>query len=804
MKQSFFKAILADELSSRRKEVNQENRLAVQLLAIVGLPLSLVNVIVQLVLANKVSLIFFIQSSWVFLYFAALLLVERKIIPKDFNHATALLYIVEAPIMICSILLGSFWDTGNQAVTFFLFLMAMPTFVLDRPIRVVLISAGWVALFLACCYAVKPPDIFARDIMHAFEFFFASIAVANVVIRVRMISLERLSQAQYHLEHDELTDMRNRRSLEQHADEYLGESMAIVLAELDQLSMYNDLYGHDVGTRILEKFAAAFSGVFGKGRSYRYGGNEMLGTLEGVSEQSCLNLIEECREKLRDTQIDDLKLTPTFAAGYALGTPTTNDEFNKMVQLADIRSHKASNSGRGQTVGGPFDEAALRDGIIESNIVTHVRAYETNMLTGLPSMSVFVSRSDEALASIVDMTRNPMIGFVDLPRMKAFNGEFGYAQGDELIAHVANLLRDAFPGRLLCCITGCQFGVMCYADEIDAGIQAVSRGLQGYKEGFPLDCRAGFAKRQEDESAISLIDKARIAERSIHGEKRVLYRFYDEKLDEDVKFREYIIAHLDEAIERGFLEVYYQPIINATTREICNEEALSRWNDPKHGLLTPYQFIPPLEESHRIYKLSLYVVKQILADFDRKAEAGLSLVPVSVNLSRYDFEECDMVKAISELVDESGYSRDMIRIEITESAFMKNQELLKREVARFRENGFQVWMDDFGSEYSTLNLLQDIDIDLLKIDMEFMRSSSNSGKNLIIVSSIIDMAEKMDVVALVEGVETEEHLEILRDMGCEKLQGYLFSKPLPLDQILEALANDQVFPFKKPTYPATK
>ena len=139
----------------------------------------------------------------------------------------------------------------------------------------------------------------------------------------------------------------------------------------------------------------------------------------------------------------------------------------------------------------------------------------------------------------------------------------------------------------------------------------------------------------------------------------------------------------------------------------------------------------------------------------------------------------------------------MIRIEITESAFTKNQELLKREVARFRENGFQVWMDDFGSEYSTLNLLQDLDFDLIKIDMQFMRNSSHSGKNLIIVSSVIDMAKQMGTATLVEGVETKEHLEILHEMGCDKLQGFLFDKPRPLDEVLAKVRDGSAMPIEK-------
>lgn len=797
MGRSLWQTVKADELALRQKEVNRENRLTIRLLGIVGLPLSVANVIVQIFLSSEVEAVpFFLRTSWVLIYFLAVLVLERWLIPEDYDHATALLYIIEAPVIVCSILLGSVWDPDHQAITFFIFLMSMPVFILDRPIRVTAVFSAWVAVFLIACYLTKTPDIFERDLMHAFEFYLASITVANVVISVRMVALERLGQSQHNLEHDELTNMRNRRSLGRHVGEYLGKPITIVVAELDQMDLYNDFYGRDVGSQLLRRFSEILSDAFGRDRSYRYGGDEILCIADGDREQDCLAIVEACREKLRECQLDERTISLTCAIGYTMGTPDTDEAFRQMVQLADIYVHKAGNRGKDQTIGGVFDESALRAGIIESNIEVHVRAYETNQLTGLPSMSFFISRADDMLATIVNTSREPMIGFFNLPCIKSFNGEFGYEQGDELIRRAADLLREAFPERLLCCITGCQLGIMCYKDEIEPGLQAVSAELRRFKEGFNVVCKAGFAQYAKGESAISLLDKARVAERSIRDDDEMMYRYYDEQLDADVKFREYIIAHLDEAIERGFLEVYYQPIIRTNTREICDEEALSRWNDPARGLLAPIRFIPPLEDSRQVYKLSLHVVRQVLADFKRKQELGMALVPVSVNLSRHDFERCDMVKAISDLVDASGFSHDMIRIEITESAFAKNQELLKREIARFRENGFQVWIDDFGSEYSTLNLLQDLDIDLIKVDMQFMRSSSDSGKNLIIVSSILDMAKRMGIATLVEGVENEEHMGILRAMGSDKLQGYLFSRPKPLASIIDMAQSGGGIPFE--------
>lgn len=798
MDRTFWKTVKGDALSGYREEVNRENRLAIRLLGVVGVPLAAMNALVQAAFSSEVSLpALFLSAGWALGYFLTLLVVERWLIPKDYPHSTGLLYLVEAPILICTIMLGSFLDPDHQAISFFIFLMAAPVFVLDKPIRMLLVTTGWVAAFVLACYAAKPPAIFERDLLHALEFYLAALAVANVVVQVRIVALVRTAEARRVLEHDELTGLRNRRSLELHMPEYLGKPLIIVMGILDQLDLVNDVYGHDVGNELLVGSSAILSEAFGRKSVYRYGGDEALCIIEGVAEEECLARASEARVKLKEAVYSGYQLSSTCAVGYVYAEPQTDGEFRQMVQLAEIYAHQAKNKGKGQTVGGEFNEHTFRTGIVDSNLDTHLKTYETNQLTGLPSMSYFIARSDGLLATIVHIDRAPSLGFITLPQIKRFNSEFGYAQGDKLIQYTAALLREAFPDRMLCNIASSQFGVMCYRDEIEPGMKIVSEGLCQFKDGFTVVCRAGFAEYEEGESAISLLDRARVAEKYVHGDSRAVYRLYDEQLDADVKFREYIVTHVDQAIERGFLEVYYQPIIRTSTREICNEEALSRWNDPAMGMLEPRQFIPPLEESRQVYKLTLHVVQQVLADMALRRRLGLPVVPVSVNVSRYDFEQCDIVQKIAEMVDASGFTRNMIRIEITESAFTEDQEFLKAEVDRFRQSGFQVWMDDFGSEYSTLNLLQDLDFDLIKLDMQFMRSRSNSGKNLIIVSSIIDMASQMGIATLVEGVETEEHLGVLHQMGCDKIQGFLFSEPQPLQVLIEAVRNGDVRPFEQ-------
>lgn len=778
------------------EQINQENRMAIRLLAAFGIPLSVANYFAQTIFSNGFALS--LKSIWLLLYFLCLFLLDRFVIPPKCRNTTLVLYLLEAPVMIFSILLGTAWDPTHQALTFLMFLMAMPVFVLDRPVRLLSIETGWVVIFLAACRLCKDPSTFRGDFFHALEFYLATSAVTSVVLRVRIESLRNLERTRYHLEHDELTGMKNRSALVRHPEPYLRRPLLVLTGDLDQLNLYNDFFGRGVGDEMLTSFTQAFCSQFGSEDSYRMGGDEVVCLIPEMEPEQLSALAEKCRSRLRRLEFNGRIITLNCSFGYVTGTAEDLTALTGMVQLSNIYAHKAVQVGRDQTIGGPYSPESLQDAIRESNIATNARVYETNQLTGLPSMSYFITHSDEMLNHLVYRDRHPVIGFFNVIRFRDFNEAFGYAQGDILIRDTARLLQQAFPDRKLCSISGSQFGILCYLDEAAPGLEQMEAALDSYRPGFHLGCKAGFAAFTGTESALSLLDQAKTAHDSIRNAPNQTCRFYDAELDEELHFRQYLTSHLEKAMREGWLKVYYQPIIRSVSRKVCNEEALSRWDDPRYGFLTPDRFIPVLEEQRLIYKLSLHVVRTVLADFKRRESEGFPVVPVSVNLSRHDFEQCDMVESISALVDESGYGRDMISIEITESAFTENPQELKRQVDRFRQAGFQVWLDDFGSEYSTLNLLQEMHFDLIKLDMQFMRNY-NEERSSVIISDMIDMCKRLGTTTLIEGVETREHYMLLRAMGCEKLQGFYFDRPNALDQIISRVLEQDEKSMIEPT-----
>lgn len=253
---------------------------------------------------------------------------------------------------------------------------------------------------------------------------------------------------------------------------------------------------------------------------------------------------------------------------------------------------------------------------------------------------------------------------------------------------------------------------------------------------------------------------------------------------------EYVINNIDTAIRNGYIKAYYQPVIRSLTGQLCGAESLARWIDPEYGFLAPYLFIGPLEDSKQIYKLDCYIIEKVCQEISERLSKNLPTVPVSINFSRLDFEAKDMLFELESAVEKNNIPRDFIHIEITESMIASDEELMRTEIERFRSAGYEVWMDDFGSGYSSLTVLKDYDFDTIKLDMHFLSSFTEKSKS--IVTNTVTMAKNIGTKTLAEGVETQEQVEFLKRIGCARLQGYYYGKPMPLDEFFDVMDQKQI------------
>ena len=257
-------------------------------------------------------------------------------------------------------------------------------------------------------------------------------------------------------------------------------------------------------------------------------------------------------------------------------------------------------------------------------------------------------------------------------------------------------------------------------------------------------------------------------------------------IDRDI--RDYIVGHLQEAIDNHWIQVYYQPVIRTLTGELCGMEALARWVDPQIGFLSPASFIPVLEQVRLIHQLDAYVLEEVCRMLRQRFNHNLPVTPVSFNLSRYDFSAVDIFSLVEKTRIKYQIPRDYLHVEITESALAENDDAVHQAVDRLRNEGYEIWLDDFGSGYSSLNILKDYTVDLIKLDMGFLRSFTEKSRDII--CSVIDMAKELGIKTLAEGVETQEHAEFLASIGCGRQQGYLYGKPQPLVGTLAHIEAD--------------
>lgn len=350
---------------------------------------------------------------------------------------------------------------------------------------------------------------------------------------------------------------------------------------------------------------------------------------------------------------------------------------------------------------------------------------------------------------------------------------------------MADVLRAHFPYSIIAHLNADNFALVAPRDGVIEQVEAVCREVDEMIDNFSITLKAGVFFRDPDNpseyTANSAFDMAKIACDSIKGDASRSWATYTETMGKNLAARAYVLENFDRALRNGYIKIFYQPVVRTLTGKLCGMEALARWEDPERGRLTPDMFVPVLEDAKLIYKLDSYVVEQVGKRLHTMEDSGMPVLPISVNLSSADFDQVDPLDVVERVVRKYRLPRSYIRIEITESALVKDGKKLQREIDRFRKAGYQCWMDDFGSGYSSFNVLQNFHFDELKIDMAFLRNFNDQSRKII--KSIVLMAKSLGVHTLAEGAETQEQVDFLRSVGCEKIQGYFYGRLMKYDDL---------------------
>ena len=409
-----------------------------------------------------------------------------------------------------------------------------------------------------------------------------------------------------------------------------------------------------------------------------------------------------------------------------------------------------------------------------------------DMLTGLYTSDHLYKIVKQAID--VHKDTDYMILYINIKSFKVVNDIFGNDFGDYAIKCFAERMKAAFSKRCLYGrLGGANFGVLIPKDEFNP--EAIERQLALIKitqdsANYPIQSQTGAYEVDRAEKDIAtMFANARLALTSIEKDDSVHMAIYDDKLRNEILWNQEITAQLADAIKNRDLRPYLQPIADSDGN-IVGCEALVRWIHKVHGFLAPFRFIPSLEKNGLIVEVDKYMWRcacEILSDWKKR---GWNMF-VSVNISPKDFYYLDVPEYIKGLVDEYGLDPKQLRVEITESVMVTNSDKVVSIMQEFRDHGFIVEMDDFGSGYSSLNMLKSLPVDVLKIDMNFLGKTDDEQKADTIVKNVINLAMDLGITSLTEGVETQGQYGVLADMGCKLFQGYYFSKPVPTDEFEE-------------------
>ncbi len=442
----------------------------------------------------------------------------------------------------------------------------------------------------------------------------------------------------------------------------------------------------------------------------------------------------------------------------------------------------------------PYNPVLLRFRIRNAIDKSRMIMVERDAVTGLYTKFKFYREVRMLLLENTERTF-ALVRF-DIDRFKMINNFYGIKEGDRVLQSVAAELR-----RIATVFDRFVYGrmendvfVVCMPfkeENIDLLVNALQINLRKVNKDYNIKVSCGVYVINDDTLDVTeMYDRAYLAAKSCKGRFVQSIAYYNESMIEDMRQEQFIINEVNRAIEEEQFEVYLQPKINLATDCSYGAEALVRWRHPDRGMISPGEFIPVYERNGIIGRLDQYMWRHVCKLLRRWLDEGRQPNPISVNVSRVNIYNPQLVKIFKKLITEYQIPAELLNLELTESAFMEDQDLIMKTMSNLHKLGFKIMMDDFGSGYSSLNVLKDMEVDYLKVDMKFLQDQEANGKGEKVLTSVIRMAKWLRLPSIVEGVETIEQVDFLKCIGCEYAQGYYYAKPMTVAEYEDFIARE--------------
>ena len=425
---------------------------------------------------------------------------------------------------------------------------------------------------------------------------------------------------------------------------------------------------------------------------------------------------------------------------------------------------------------------SVNQGKLNGGVVDYLATYDE--LTGIYNKQAFYAKTKEMLLDNPD--KNFDLLRINIERFKVLNDLFGESTGDKLLRYIGKFLKEI---NLPLCVSGRLYAdnfVVCYeAGKGDS--RRLINTLQMVADSFAINNRTilSFGLYRIDDKTLPvsvMCDRANMALWKAKGNFKNPYCEYDEKMRQQVLKEQKIINAMERAIQNKEFTLYLQPKYDIEKGTIIGAEALVRWISLENGFISPGDFIPVFENNGFVYEVDKFIWEESCRYLRKWLDEGREVHPISVNVSRIDLYTPKLVQHLVNLREKYQLPSQYLELEITESAYTEDPEQIITITRQLREAGFVILMDDFGTGYSSLNMLKDIQIDVLKLDMGFLKSSDYSAKGGNILTAILKMAESLKMQTIAEGVETKEQVEFLKKIGCQCVQGFYFARPMPAQE----------------------
>ncbi|TAK89866.1 MAG: EAL domain-containing protein [Burkholderiaceae bacterium] len=453
--------------------------------------------------------------------------------------------------------------------------------------------------------------------------------------------------------------------------------------------------------------------------------------------------------------------------------------------------------------------ALVRDVTDRRRLQDHIHhlAYH-DALTGLPNRAMFSRTLNHVLARARRQNKQLALLFIDLDRFKNINDTLGHDNGDRLLQEITRRLLSSLREIDMVARFGGDEFVVLLEDMVDVNhattvankiLAAIDQEYQLNYQPVHVTTSIGislFPHDGADES--TLMKHADIAMYQAKAEGKNGYRFYSAQMNAHSFEHLAIETRLRRAVERGEFVLHYQPKVNLQTGAISGVEALLRWSHPELGTVMPDKFIPLAEETGLVISIGYWVLREICRNFMEWRLQGLPIVPIAINLSPRQFADANLLHEISATLRESGMPPEFLELEITESTVMHNPEKALQILSSLRALGIRVAVDDFGIGHSSLSQLKRLPIDIIKIDRSFVQGIASDNADAAITEAIISMSKRLQISVIAEGVETQEQHDLLRRLGCDEYQGFLFSQPLSVTDLTPVLRDNMARQKKEP------